>query len=231
MIIAADRPPSAVSHPLCLADACGVRRRGLMLVLSSPSGAGKSTVCRALLELNPDLVLSVSVTTRSPRPGEVDGHDYHFTTVAAFEQLVAMGGLLEYAKVFDNYYGTPRQPVEEALVVGQDVLFDIDWQGHRRLKTYIAADVVGVFILPPSVEELEQRLRGRCQDSNETIVHRMAKAADEISYWDEYRYVIINRNVQYSVAVVAAILETERLRRHRQIDLPALIDSLRGISC
>ncbi|KAF0118171.1 MAG: guanylate kinase [Rhodospirillaceae bacterium] len=227
MTLAASIPSDVPSRTLCLADACGGRRRGVMLVLSSPSGAGKSTLCRALLELNPHLVPSVSVTTRPPRPGEMEGRDYHFITLPEFQRLAAGEGLLEYAKVFDNYYGTPRRPVADALARGCDVLFDIDWQGHRKLKNGAPTDVVGVFILPPSVAELECRLRGRGQDDITVIAHRMAKAVDEIGHWDEYRYVVINRTVQHSVAAVAAILETERLRRQRQIDIPALVAEMR----
>lgn len=230
MTVTTDISPSTVTRTLCRADTCSLRRRGLMVVLSSPSGAGKSTLCRALLGLNPAMVLSVSVTTRPPRPGEVNGRDYHFTSMTAFEQLVANGGLLEYARVFDNYYGTLHQPVAEALEAGHDVLFDIDWHGHRKLKDDAAGDVVGVFILPPSVEELEQRLRGRGQDSNETIARRMAEVTDEISHWDEYSYVIINRSVQHSAAAIEAILEAELLRPHRQVDLPSLIASMQVIA-
>ena len=226
MNLAAAIPSDAPSHALCLADTCGGKRRGVMLVLSSPSGAGKSTLCRALLELNPALVPSVSVTTRPPRPREVDGRDYHFMTPPEFQRLVEDDGLLEYAKVFDNYYGTPRRPVANALAGGYDVLFDIDWQGHRKLQDSAPADVVGVFILPPSVTELERRLRGRGQDDPAVIAHRMAKAVNEISHWEEYKYVVINRTVQHSVAAVAAILETERLRQRRQIDIPALVAAM-----
>ncbi|VBB69490.1 Guanylate kinase [invertebrate metagenome] len=230
MTIAIDiHPPASFPLSFCLADACGLRRRGLMLVLSSPSGAGKSTLCRALLDLNPALVLSVSMTTRSPRPGEVNGRDYHFTSMAAFQCLIATGSLLEYARIFGHYYGTLSEPVAEALAAGRDILFDIDWQGYRQLQHDAAGDVVGVFILPPSVEELECRLRRRAQDSNETIAHRMSKVSAEIAHWDEYRYVIVNRNVEHSVAAIETILETERLRRHRQIGLPALVASMQGV--
>ncbi|MBX9633890.1 MAG: guanylate kinase, partial [Magnetospirillum sp.] len=165
-----------------------IARRGLMLVLSSPSGAGKSTIARALLEQDAHIAMSVSCTTRQPRPGEVDGKDYHFVTVEKFQQMVEAGQFLEHARVFDNYYGTPRGPVEDALASGRDVLFDIDWQGTQQLGQNARADLVTVFILPPSVEELERRLHTRAQDSAEVVAKRMAKAGDEMSHWFEYDY-------------------------------------------
>lgn len=190
-----------------------IARRGLMLVLSSPSGAGKSSVSRALLEQEPSLALSVSVTTRPPRPGEDEAVHYFFRSVPEVEQMAEKGDLLEWAKVFDNYYGTPRQPVEQALRAGRDVMFDIDWQGNRQLRQNAGADVVSVFILPPSIAELERRLVGRGQDSAEIIAKRMSKAHDEISHWDEYDYVLVNVTLEDCIAQVRAILTAERLKR------------------
>lgn len=204
-----------------------MRRRGLMLVLSAPSGVGKSTICRALLERDTALMLSISMTTRAPRSGEVDGRDYHFTSFTRFKKLISTGNLLEYANIFGHYYGTLSQPVAANLAEGRDVLFDIDWQGHRQLQSNAIHDVVGVFILPPSIKELERRLRGRGQDSNETIVYRMRTVADEISHWDEYRYVIVNRYLEDSVVAIQTILKTERLRSHRQVGLCDILTPLK----
>ena len=196
-----------------------INRRGLMLVLSSPSGAGKTTISRKLLEREPDLTMSVSVTTRPKRPGERDGVDYTFIDQAAFAQMVADGDLLEHATVFGNSYGTPGAAVAQALDQGRDVLFDIDWQGTQQLREAAREDVVGVFILPPSRPELERRLRARAEDSEEAIQKRMAKSADEMSHWPEYDYVIINNNVDASVGAVQEVLHAERLRRERQVGL------------
>ncbi len=205
-----------------------VDRRGLMLVLSSPSGAGKTTLCRALLAQDSHIAMSVSATTRAPRPGEVDGKDYHFVAVPRFEEMVAAGAFLEHARVFDNYYGTPRAPVEAALAAGRDVLFDIDWQGTQQVAQNARADLVSVFILPPSVEELGRRLTTRASDSAEVVAARMAKAGDEMSHWREYDYIVVNSEVDRSVAAVTAILAAERLKRDRQVGMHDFVARLRG---
>lgn len=205
-----------------------VARRGLMLVLSSPSGAGKSTISRALLAQDDRLALSVSVTTRAPRPGEEDGIHYYFRSLEEVEALAASGGLLEHARVFNNIYGTPRQAVEDALQDGRDVMFDIDWQGNRQLADNARDDLVSVFILPPSLEELERRLRGRGQDSPEVIAGRMEQAASEISHWGEYDYVVVNSDLDQSIAAVQSILTAERLKRTRQTGLGGFISTLTG---
>ena len=204
----------------------GIRRRGLMLVLSSPSGAGKTTISRRLLEIDSDLEMSVSVTTRRKRPGEIDGKDYHFIDQDRFDRLVADGQLLEHARVFGNCYGTPRVEVEQALAAGRDVLFDIDWQGTQQLAANARSDLASVFVLPPSRRELVRRLHRRAQDSPEEIARRMAKAADETSHWAEYDYVILNHDLKESVAAVAAILRAERLRRERQVGLFSFVQRL-----
>lgn len=203
-----------------------ITRRGLMLVLSSPSGAGKSTISRALLEKHPDLTMSVSATTRPMRPGEVKGKDYFFMDTKKFEEMVAAGEFLEHAKVFDNYYGTPRGPVEAALKEGKDVLFDVDWQGTQQLSQNARDDLVSIFILPPSVEELERRLYARAQDPEEVVKRRMAKATSEMSHWAEYDYIIVNQEIPQSVAEAEAILAAERLKRERRI---GLAEWLRGM--
>ncbi|MFV3077542.1 guanylate kinase [Niveispirillum fermenti] len=203
-----------------------IHRRGLMLVLSSPSGAGKSTISRALLERDGNLSMSVSLTTRPMRPGEVEGVHYYFVDHAAFEARVGQRELLEHAHVFGNRYGTPRGPVEDALRAGRDVLFDIDWQGTQQLTESAADDLVRVFILPPSAAELERRLTMRAQDSAEVIAMRMSKANDEMSHWSEYDYVIVNHDVEQSVAAVQAILKAERLKRRRQVGLSDFVRSL-----
>ncbi len=201
-------------------------RRGLMLVLSSPSGAGKTTISRALLEREDNLSLSISATTRQPRPGEVDGRDYFFVDEAEFQRMVEAEEFLEHAHVFDHRYATPRGPVEEALSGGRDVLFDVDWQGAQQLRHAAREDLAGVFILPPSHAELERRLHTRAQDSDEVVRRRMAKAASEMSHWSDYDYIVVNDDVEASVASVQAILAAERLRRERQLDLPSFVAGL-----
>ena len=203
-----------------------IRRRGLMLVLSSPSGAGKTTISRLLLEGDSRLTLSISVTTRPKRPDEVDKRDYLFLDPAAFEKLRAADELLEHARVFGYDYGTPRAPVEKALDEGRDILFDIDWQGARQLAAKAPGDLVGIFILPPSTEELHARLRRRAQDSEDVVAQRMSRAPDEIGHWAEFDYVVVNRDIQESVASIRAILAAERLRRERQIGLPGFVKRL-----
>ena len=205
-----------------------VARRGIMLVLSSPSGAGKTTLSRRLLETDKSVALSVSVTTRPKRSGEVDGRDYHFIDQARFDAMVRDGDLLESAKVFDHCYGTPRAPVEAALAAGRDVLFDVDWQGTQQLRDHAAADLVSVFVLPPSVAELERRLKTRAQDSDEVIRRRMSKAAGEMSHWAEYDYVIINRDIDRAFDDVCAILFAERLKRARQTGLSDFVRRLQA---
>lgn len=204
-----------------------LRRRGLLFLLSSPSGAGKSTIARRLLAAEPDLGFSVSATTRPPRPGETDGVEYHFRSPAAFEAMVAGGELLEHALVFGHRYGTPRAPVEAALAAGRDVIFDVDWQGAQQIANSALADsVVSVFILPPSIAALEARLRSRGQDAPEVIAGRMARSRDEISHWEAYDYVLVNETLDACAAEVAAILAAERLRRRRR---PGLTDHVRRL--
>ena len=202
-----------------------VSRRGMMLVLSSPSGAGKSTISRALLANHDNLTMSISATTRSIRPGEVNGKDYIFIDQAKFDAMVAEGEFLEYATVFGNSYGTPRGSVMDALTSGQDVLFDVDWQGTQQLRQNALEDLVSIFVLPPSIEELERRLYSRAQDTEEVVKGRMARAHDEISHWAEYDYIIINDEVDISVSTAESILTAERARRRRQI---GLADFVRG---
>ena len=201
-------------------------RRGVMLVLSSPSGAGKSTIARLLLESVDNLTLSISVTTRPRRHSEVDTVHYHFITQAAFEELRTRGELLESAAVHGNYYATPRQPVIQALEQGRDVLFDIDWQGTQQLRQQARDDVVSVFVLPPSHDELERRLRARAQDAEDVVQKRMAKAADEISHWAEYDYIIINDDVTRAQTQLETILAAERLKRIRQLGISAFARTL-----
>ncbi|WP_427451637.1 guanylate kinase [Litorimonas sp. WD9-15] len=201
-------------------------RRGLMVVLSSPSGAGKTTLTRRLLVDNPDMAMSVSATTRAPRPGEQDGVDYFFVSKDKFASWEAEGEFLEHAKVFDNYYATPRTPVENALSQGRDVIFDIDWQGAQQLTQAAADDLVKIFILPPNMRELEQRLRTRAQDSDEVIAKRMSKSENEISHWAEYDYVIVNEDVDTALAELKTIVASERMRRRRQMWLGGFVKSL-----
>ena len=204
----------------------GVERRGLMFVLSSPSGAGKTTLSRLLIDRMAGLQMSVSATTRPMRPGEVDGHDYHFIDKAKFEQMVKRNELLEWATVFDNRYGTPRVPVEQALSAGQDVLFDIDWQGTQQLRQRAGDDLVSIFVLPPSHDELERRLRARAQDAEDVVQARMAKANNEISHWAEYDYVVINDDLDSTLAKIRTILDAERMKRGRQTGIPAFVGKL-----
>jgi guanylate kinase len=206
----------------------GVARRGLMFVLSSPSGAGKTTLSRMLLRADCKVELSVSVTTRPKRRGEIDGRDYHFIDRGRFAAMVKSGDLLEWAEVFGHRYGTPRQPVIKALRAGRDVLFDIDWQGTQQLREKARDDLVSVFILPPSVRELERRLHRRAQDPKDIIGARMAKAAGEMSHWPEYDYVIVNTDKGLAFAEVRAILGAERLKRERQIGLSDFVRRLQA---
>ncbi len=215
-------------EPEAKAPATAIHRRGFLLVLSSPSGAGKTTITRRLLERDPTLSLSVSVTTRLPRPGEIDGRDYCFIDQARFDAMVAGGELLEHATVFGHCYGTPRQPIEAALAAGSDIVTDIDWQGTQQLGASVPHDLVTVFVLPPSMAELEARLRRRAQDSAAVVTARMAKSAEEMSHWSEYEYVIVNRALDDSVAEVEAIVAAERLRRTRQPGLADFVNKLRS---
>jgi guanylate kinase len=209
-------------------DDGAIARRGLMLVLSSPSGAGKTTLSREVLEEDPGIALSVSVTTRKQRPGEIDGRHYHFIDRAGFDAMVAKGELLEWAEVFGNCYGTPRTPVETALASGRDVLFDVDWQGTQQLKEKAPTDLVSIFVLPPSIPELQRRLHSRAQDSEDVIHARMAKAAAEMSHWSEYDYVIINHDFDRALAEVRSVLACERLKRERQTGLSAFVRGLQA---
>src|SRR3954469_699781 len=204
-----------------------IQRRGLMLVLSSPSGAGKTTLSRQLLTNDSEIQLSVSCTTRARRPGENDGVDYRFVDTASFRGMIERGEFLEHARVFDHYYGTPRAPVEAAVSNGRDVLFDIDWQGTQQLKERGRDDLVTVFILPPSTRDLERRLITRAQDSKEVVAQRLAQAADEMSHWAEYDYAIINRDIATSLTQLKSILTAERLKRERQLGLSAFVKALR----
>jgi len=203
-----------------------IKRRGLLLVLSSPSGAGKSTIAKAILDGDSELTMSVSATTREPRPGEVDGEHYFFLTTERFQEMVAGDEFLEHATVFGNAYGTPKAPVEAALEAGRDVLFDVDWQGAQEIQEYAKDDLVSVFVLPPSLEELERRLLTRAQDSEEVVRGRMDKATAEMSHWDAYQYVIVNHDIDVSVATVKAILTSERLKRRRQKGMLEFVRSL-----
>ena len=203
-----------------------LKRRGFMLVLSSPSGGGKTTIAKKLLQYDDNLTLSVSCTTRDPRPKEIEGVDYYFITKDEFELRAEQKDFYEYELVYGNYYGTPKKKVDQSLNYGIDVLFDIDWQGTRRLISKARSDVVSIFILPPSMEELERRLSGRGQDSEQVVKARMQRAANEISHYDEYDYVIVNRTIEESLLKVNHILKAERLRRVRQHSLKEYVDSL-----
>lgn len=205
-----------------------VARRGLMFILSSPSGAGKTTLAARLLEKDRDIVLSVSATTRPRRPGETHGHDYYFVSKDEFARMREAGEFLESANVFDNYYGTPREPVEAALRQGKDVLFDIDWQGAQQLDEVAGEDVVKVFVLPPSRDELERRLRQRAQDPDDVVNARMAKANSEMSHWAEYDYVIVNFDLDETERLLRSILFAERLKRRRQIGLAKIVKEMMG---
>jgi guanylate kinase len=205
-----------------------IRRRGLMLVLSSPSGAGKTSIARRLLELEPDLQLSVSVTTRPRRPSETDGVDYQFIDQAAFAAMIARGELLEHAEVYGFSYGTPRAAVESALAAARDVLFDIDWQGAQQLREVARDDMVGVFILPPSTAELERRLQRRAEDAEAVVRRRLAQVAADVTHWAEYDYVLINDDLDDSVGRVRAVLAAERLRRQRQPGLTDFVSQFRA---
>lgn len=204
-----------------------IQRRGLMLVLSSPSGAGKTTLSRQLLDNDKQIQLSVSCTTRQKRPGERDGVDYRFVDTPTFRGMIERKEFLEYAEVFGNYYGTPKGPVDEALAGGRDVLFDIDWQGTQQLRDKGRADLVTVFILPPSTRDLEKRLLTRAQDPKDIVAQRMARAADEMSHWAEYDYVVVNRDIATSLSSLKAILTSERLKRERQVGLSGFVKGLR----
>jgi guanylate kinase len=205
-----------------------MKRRGLCLVIAAPPGAGKTSVSRALLDTEAELELSVSVTTRAPRPGEVDGVHYHFRDMAEYHAMIARGDLLEHAMFLGRGYGTPRAPVEAALAEGRDVLFDIEWQGHRQLKASMAADVTSIFLLPPSMAELERRLRNRGQDSDAEIVKRMVAARDEIAHWDEFDHVLINQDFAATVAAARAVLHAARSARARQPGMAGFIKGLLG---
>jgi guanylate kinase len=207
----------------------GGRRRGILIILSSPSGAGKSTLSRRLLEADPEVRFSISATTRPPRPGEQEGRDYLFKSRREFEAMVAAGEMLEHAEVFGNLYGTPRAPVEAAIARGEDVLFDVDWQGGQQIRNSSLRDaVVSIFILPPSIPELESRLRARGQDSEAVVAARMAQARDEISHWAEYDYVLINERLAACEAELRAIIRAERLRRERRPELVEVVRRLNG---
>ena len=211
-----------------MSSRAGLHRRGVCLVVAAPSGAGKSTITRALLASEPALSLSVSATTRAPRPGEVDGVHYHFVDETEFVLRKFKNELLESAQVFGRYYGTPRAPVERALQEGQDVVFDIDWQGFRQLRQALPADVVGAFILPPSLPALEARLRARAGDSAEQIARRMAAARAEMSHWAEFDHVVVNADLDRAIAEVRAVLHAARCTTARQPGMAAFVDGLTG---
>jgi guanylate kinase len=206
------------------------RRRGLLIVLSSPSGAGKTTISRMLMESDGEVTMSVSATTRPKRPGETDDVDYHFVDDAEFDRMIHSGEFVEWAPVFGHRYGTPKNPVKDALRAGRDILFDIDWQGTQQLQAAMGEDLVTIFILPPSMKELERRLRERGTDSQQVIDDRMARAASEISHWPEYEYVLVNTDADRCLDQVRAIVAAERLKRQRQIGLVAFVRDLIGPS-
>ncbi len=205
-----------------------IKRRGILLVLSSPSGAGKTTITRALMRRDSGLKLSISATTRPRRKGEIDGKHYHFVDQRRFDAMVQNGELLEHAQVFNHNYGTPRAPVTKALDRGTDVVCDVDWQGAQQMKARLPNDLVSMFILPPSMAVLEKRLKTRAQDSRDVVRARMEKSADEMSHWAEYDYVIVNRDLEDSIDTVRGILRAERVRRERQIGLDEFVNRLRG---
>lgn len=209
-----------------LDQAPGLTRRGLLIVLSSPSGAGKSTISRMLLASDPDVTISISATTRPKRPGERDDVDYHFVSDAEFDRMSADGDFVEWAPVFGYRYGTPKAPVKAALKDGRDILFDIDWQGTQQLQAAMGEDLVRIFILPPSMAELERRLHARGTDSPQVIADRMGRAASEISHWPEYDYVLINRDTAECLGEVRAIVAAERLRRGRQVGMVPFVRDL-----
>jgi guanylate kinase len=219
------RPGGVRTDP---ALSAAIRRRGFLLVLSSPSGAGKTTITHHLVAGDPALARSVSVTTRLARPGEADGADYVFIDQARFDAMVAAGELLEHATVFGHCYGTPRRPIEAAIAAGRDIVADVDWQGTQQLTENLRSDLVTVFILPPDMAALEARLKTRAQDSAAIVAARMAKSAEEMSHWSEYDYVVVNRDLAISVAEIAAIVTAERLRRTRQNGLAEFVNHLRG---
>lgn len=213
-------------HPVSDLDRLKTHRRGLMIVLSSPSGAGKTTLTRRLLSENDKMDMSVSATTRAPRPGEKHGHDYYFVSKDKFVEMIDQDEFLEHAKVFDHYYGTPRGPVEDALSEGRDIVFDIDWQGAQQLTQAASDDLVRIFILPPDMRELEKRLKTRAQDSDDVIARRMAKSEGEISHWAEYDYVIANERIDTAMEELRTIVSAERLKRRRQLWLGPFVKSL-----
>lgn len=219
---------SAASTTSLVPPTPDLQRRGLMLVLCAPPGGGKTTISRAIMRMDPTTVVSVSATTRDRRPGEIDGKHYYFVDEKEFQDMVARGEMLEHAFVYNNYhYGTPRAPVEKALSEGRDVMFDIDWQGARQLNAIARDDVVSIFILPPSWEILADRLHGRAQDSEEEIVRRLGKAADEISHYKEFEYVVVNNSLEDSIAQVRAIIDAERAKRRRITNLDSFVGTLK----
>jgi len=220
------RSPEAKTDMDPASDPSTRRRRGLLIVLSSPSGAGKTTISRMLLEADDDITMSISATTRPQRPGEVNDRDYHFIDDAEFERWIQTDQFAEWAYVFDHRYGSPKEPIKEALKDGRDILFDIDWQGTQQLRGAFGTDLVRIFVLPPSMQELERRLRARGTDSEDVIESRMRRAASEIGHWGEYDYVLINEDMDHCLAEVRAIIDAERLRRDRR---PYLFDFVRRL--